>query len=101
VRCYVSMAPVVTRTRQYYAIVHCLSWGHGVRCYVSMAPVVTRTRQYFCYSTLPILLLFLLLLLSLCSTSEVWTIRHLFYFASKKHFEIVIKFCEHLIDLLV
>jgi len=65
-----------------------------------MATVVTRTRQRYALRTLPVLLLFLLWL-SFWNTSEVWTICHLFYCASKKHFALVIKFYENLIALLI
>jgi hypothetical protein len=78
-------------------------WGggeHEVHCCFPTAPVVTRTRQCYAIRTLPILLLFLLWL-SLCNISEVRTIRHVFYCAHKKHFALVIKFCEHLICLLI
>jgi hypothetical protein len=79
-------------------------WGnvgggeHELHCCFSTAPVVTLTHQCYAIRTLPILLLFLLWL-SLCNTSDVRTIRHVFYCAYNKHFALVIKLYKHLIYL--
>ena len=70
---------------------------HQMHCCFSTATVVTRTRAIV---TLYVHCLFLLWL-SLCNTSEVRKIRHMFCCACQTHFALVMKFCEHLIDFLI